>query len=158
VRSRPWLLTLGVVFWATLLSFTVGRWTLFLTIPLVIAGGAPLLKKIPPLVQEGPRTAPAVLRRKLLDRDHGLCRYCGFEVHYEVDCPNAPIGCPNDYHADHVQAWSDDGSTVEANMVTSCKWCNLHKGADDVEVFVSWLWSPEGRAALAERAASNSLR
>lgn len=154
MRSRPWLLTLGVVFWATLLSFTVGRWTLFLTIPLVIAGGAPLLKKLPPLVQEGPRTAPTWLRRKLLARDRGRCRYCGVDVHYEVDCPNAPVGCPNDYHADHVQAWANEGSTVEANMVASCLWCNVRKGAMPVEEFVAWLWSPEGRAALADRFAA----
>jgi 5-methylcytosine-specific restriction endonuclease McrA len=154
VRSRPWLLALGVILWATYLSFTVGRWTLFLTIPLVIAGGAPLLRKIPPLVQEGPRTAPTWLRRKLLARDRGRCRYCGVDVHYEVDCPNAPIGCGCDYHADHVQAWANEGSTVEANMVASCRWCNVHKGAMPVEEFVAWLWSPEGRAALAERFAS----
>lgn len=158
MRPPRSILTLGLILWATLLVFTVGRWTLFATIPPVIAAGAPLLKKSPPLEGRGPRTANAILRRKLLSRDHGLCRYCAYQVHYEIDCPEAPIGCHLDYQADHVIAWANDGSTVEDNMVTSCRWCNVRKGADPPDVFVAWLWSDEGRAALAERAASMTRR
>jgi 5-methylcytosine-specific restriction endonuclease McrA len=157
-RPRP-ILALGVILWATLLVFTVGRWTLFATIPLVIAAGAPLLRRGTPGVEgRGPRTAPEWLRSKLIARDGGRCRYCGVVVHHGTDCPNAPIGCHLDYHADHVLAWDNDGSTVESNLVTSCEWCNLHKGTKDVTVFVAWLWSAEGRAALAERFATAAAK
>ncbi len=155
MRSRPWLLILGAILWAPLVAATAGRWTLFLTTPLVVAGGAALWRRgTPGVAQEGPRDVPTMIRRKILSRDRGRCRYCAVDVHYEVDCPNAPTGCPDDYHADHVLAWANEGSTVEANLVASCRWCNVRKGAMPVEEFVAWLWSDEGRAALADRFAA----
>ena len=50
----------------------------------------------------------------VIQRDHGLCRYCGR--------PARPL------HLDHVVPLAKGGTTVIENLVLACRSCNLRKG------------------------------
>lgn len=56
------------------------------------------------------------LRWAVFSRDGFACVYCGRSP------PDVSLQC------DHVKPESDDGKTVEANLVTSCETCNIGKG------------------------------
>ena len=47
-------------------------------------------------------------RKRILDRDGGVCRYCGDPAE----------------HLDHVLPWSKGGSNSDGNLVASCMACN----------------------------------
>lgn len=59
------------------------------------------------------------LRFKVLARDFFTCQSCGA----------SPAKDPNvELHVDHIIPWSMGGETVELNLQTKCKSCNLGKG------------------------------
>jgi len=147
----------AVAAWAATLRMLV-PWSTWATVPLVVAYAAHVYriwKNERTITTRGPRLFPDLMRRRALDRQGRMCRYCGpiigTNVHHGFECP-AGGGCPNCYEADHIIAWDDGGSTVESNLAVSCLWCNRTKGARDPDEFISWLWSPDGQRALANRA------
>ena len=64
------------------------------------------------------------LRYRVWWRDGGKCRYCGTEV--DDSYMNRDVA---QYHCDHVLPLSQGGTYDIDNLVTSCKRCNLRKGA-----------------------------
>lgn len=70
------------------------------------------------------------MRRRIFERDHWTCRYCGFEW------PLAARRLPMDhvFHkvppitTDHVIPASRGGKTVAGNLVTACGPCNHKRG------------------------------
>lgn len=68
----------------------------------------------------GTRTPSPALRARVLDRDEGICQYCG-------TLPEFP-------ELDHVVPWGIGGPTTFDNLVTSCPECNRDKGMST--------WSP----------------
>jgi hypothetical protein len=65
----------------------------------------------------GSRTIPLTLRFQVLRRDDFRCTYCGRRP------PEVVL------HIDHVEAFSSGGATTLDNLRTSCRECNLGKGA-----------------------------
>src|SRR5690606_34522907 len=63
----------------------------------------------------GRQPIPAEVRRAVEARDGEQCRYCGSE-----DGP---------FHIDHVLPVSLGGQNITKNLVVSCAYCNLSKGA-----------------------------
>jgi 5-methylcytosine-specific restriction endonuclease McrA len=61
-------------------------------------------------------------RRKVYNRDNGMCRYCLKKVYLDSDCRE------NIAHIDHVVPKSLMGTDDIKNLVTSCAKCNLKKG------------------------------
>jgi len=57
---------------------------------------------------------PDWMRRAALDRDQGICRYCGRRA--------------MTLHLDHVMPVSQGGRSTIENLVTTCAKCNLKKG------------------------------
>ncbi len=64
----------------------------------------------------------AELRQMYLDQEQRCC-YCGVALYWEV---------PGDIHEDHVIALSSGGSNSIDNIVLTCAFCNLSKGARDL--------------------------
>jgi hypothetical protein len=58
------------------------------------------------------RISPS-LRSQVMDRDGGMCRYCG---------------ATEDLHIDHVEPHSQGGLTVADNLQVLCGSCNIRKG------------------------------
>lgn len=56
------------------------------------------------------------LRRRIIERDLSLCRYCG-------------ANCHSNEHIDHVIPYSCGGLTESGNLVCACGPCNMKKGA-----------------------------
>lgn len=69
-----------------------------------------------------PRTRREIserLRFSILLRDGFRCQSCG----------RSPLKSPGvELHVDHIIPWSRGGETIEANLQTKCKACNLGKG------------------------------
>jgi len=63
------------------------------------------------------RYTPPLSNRALFRRDENLCLYCGVRF------------MERDLSRDHVQPLSVGGEDSWANVVTSCKRCNNHKGS-----------------------------
>ncbi|KKM01017.1 hypothetical protein LCGC14_1798600 [marine sediment metagenome] len=63
------------------------------------------------------RLANPELRRYILGRDNWHCRYCGKPVKMDTA------------HIDHLLPWSRSGQTLPQNLVSSCRRCNVRKGA-----------------------------
>lgn len=61
------------------------------------------------------------LRMLYADQD-GRCAYCGITLH-------------NDYHVDHMQPLSKDGSNAPDNLALTCSECNLSKNN---KTFAEW--------------------
>lgn len=61
------------------------------------------------------------LRFEILVRDHFTCQYCGRKA------PEAVL------HVDHRLARARGGSNDRANLITSCRDCNLGKGSTTTE-------------------------
>jgi len=59
------------------------------------------------------------MRFRILMRDGFACKACGRS-------PATEIGV--ELHVDHILPWSKGGETVEENLSTKCKECNLGKG------------------------------
>lgn len=59
------------------------------------------------------RYIPVSVRREVMERDKGMCRYCG--VTAATDC-------------DHVYPWSNGGTNHVTNLVASCEECNSIAG------------------------------
>lgn len=59
------------------------------------------------------------MRFRILMRDGFACKACGRS-------PVTEIGV--ELHVDHILPWSKGGETVEGNLSTKCKECNLGKG------------------------------
>ena len=76
-----------------------------------------------------------VVYGKVFTRDQWRCQYCGKEVtkakKHKSHCLDA--------HLDHVLPLSRGGKHLYSNVVTSCRDCNLKKGAD--------IWRPLDLAA-----------
>jgi 5-methylcytosine-specific restriction endonuclease McrA len=53
------------------------------------------------------------IRRRVFQRDHYTCRYCG--------------NTRGPFHADHVYPYVKGGETTPENMVTACERCNRKK-------------------------------
>jgi len=60
---------------------------------------------------------PRPLRRRVLERDQGRCRYCQL----------AQFGQAAVFHVDHVIPRSKGGPTDETNLALQCPYCSLHK-------------------------------
>lgn len=59
------------------------------------------------------------MRFRILMRDGFTCKSCG----------SSPITGRNiELHVDHIIPWSKGGETIESNLETKCKRCNLGKG------------------------------
>ena len=65
---------------------------------------------------------PASTRKRILDRDGKVCRWCG-----ATDGP---------WHIDHIKAVAKGGKDADANLCVSCAPCNLAKGTKAPE---EWL-------------------
>lgn len=61
------------------------------------------------------------VRFEILKRDGFTCQYCGRK-------PPAVV-----LHVDHIEPRSKGGADEEGNLITSCGWCNLGKGAEPLE-------------------------
>ena len=59
------------------------------------------------------------MRFRILSRDGFTCQSCGAS-------PIKERGV--ELHVDHIIPWSKGGETVESNLQTKCKKCNLGKG------------------------------
>jgi hypothetical protein len=68
---------------------------------------------------------PQRLRFQILRRDRYTCRYCG------ASAPNVVLV------VDHVIPRSRGGTNAAANLVTACEGCNLGKGNDLPELWLS---------------------
>mgnify|MGYP001609523784 CR=1 FL=1 len=77
----------------------------------------PVYTKRPGQAKQEIRFAPAMMRRRVYDRDQGQCQYCGSEVTY------------HEAQIDHVHPWYHGGHSVIPNLVTACKPCNARKSA-----------------------------
>ncbi len=60
---------------------------------------------------------PAKLRFEVLKRDRFTCQYCGITAIDQL------------LHVDHVKPVAEGGGDDALNLVTSCRDCNLGKGA-----------------------------
>ncbi len=61
-------------------------------------------------------------KRRIFQRDHWLCRYCGCNVH-----GRDPLR--TDFATiDHVEPLARGGLSIQDNMVTACRGCNEAKG------------------------------
>lgn len=95
------------------------------------------------------------LRRRVIERDEGLCFYCGKE--------------PWQLHIDHVIPVKHGGMNTFGNLVVACSHCNCSKGAKilpgawelvakrereyaDLEAAESWAWLHEDGYVPAELA------
>ncbi len=65
------------------------------------------------------RTIPAAVRRRILDRQGGLCMYCGVDL-LRLN--------RNQRHIDHMDPVERGGPDVEENMQALCGRCNSRKG------------------------------
>jgi hypothetical protein len=84
--------------------------------------GASLRMPNPPLPKKNPwglyskrEHIPLALRREVIERDEGVCVYCGAE-------PETP-------HLDHIYPVALGGKTDVANLAVACPPCNMSKGA-----------------------------
>ncbi len=66
------------------------------------------------------RTHSKSLRNRIIERDRGICRYCGNPTTDKA-------------HLDHVVPYSLGGKTNDDNLVVSCPKCNLKKGGRTLE-------------------------
>lgn len=66
---------------------------------------------------ERSKLTPA-LRAKIFERDKFACVYCGASI---------ANGMTDELHCDHIYPISRGGKTVESNLQTLCKSCNLNK-------------------------------
>lgn len=73
-----------------------------------------------PVQVEDRHDIPLSLRYRVLKRDSFRCVQCGRS-------PATTLGI--ELHVDHIVAFTNGGKTVEANLRTLCKECNLGKGA-----------------------------
>lgn len=74
--------------------------------------------ELEPAVNLTPRNVNWRLRAKILIRDNCICKMCGDSPTKNPDCV---------LHVDHIVAWSNGGRTVEENLQTLCKICNIGK-------------------------------
>ena len=65
---------------------------------------------------------PLSLRWRVTKRDSYRCVLCGRS-------PATTLGC--ELHVDHIVAFSNGGKTIETNLRTLCKECNLGKGCSE---------------------------
>lgn len=96
---------------------------------------------------------PIAMRRRIIERDDGLCVYCGEK--------------PWQLHIDHVIPVSRGGMNTYGNLVVACSHCNCRKGAKilpwawewvtqrereyaDLEAAESWAWLEEDGCLPAE--------
>lgn len=75
---------------------------------------APPEKSMPAIVRQH---IPSAVRFEVLKRDSFRCQYCG------QSAPDVVL------HIDHMHPLAEGGSDDIANLITSCKDCNLGKGA-----------------------------
>lgn len=66
----------------------------------------------PRLPSEGGRYIPKYIRDLVMERDRGICQYCGAAA---TDC-------------DHVYPWSNGGTHHATNLVACCETCNSIAG------------------------------
>lgn len=71
---------------------------------------------------ERKRSIPLSLRYRVLRRDRFMCVLCGRS-------PAQDPGC--ELHVDHIVAFSKGGKSVEGNLRSLCRECNLGKGDKD---------------------------
>ncbi len=74
---------------------------------------------------------PSSRRSAVLNKTSGKCVYCGVKI-------TTNPGLPNSYHADHVLAVVRGGSDDVANLVPSCRSCNLRKRDKTVAELFRW--------------------
>lgn len=137
--------------WAAVMAALLGAWSILFVPVGIVAAWWIVRRRRHQAGARGPRLFPAAMRTAILQRHGNSCAYCGVEVHYGIDCPNAPRGCWDDYQADHVIAWDDGGATAYDNAAVACRWCNQRKGALSVDEFRAWMWSDLGQRAWAQR-------
>lgn len=66
----------------------------------------------PRLPSEGGRYIPLAVRNKVVERDNGICQYCGN--------PGTDL--------DHIYPWSNGGTHHHMNLVVACETCNSIAG------------------------------
>lgn len=76
-------------------------------------------KNSAPTINQSSRSVSLRLRFKVLSRDNFTCQSCGASP-----AKNSVV----ELHVDHIIPWSKGGETVEYNLETKCKDCNLGKG------------------------------
>lgn len=76
----------------------------------------------PRLRTEDRHAIPLSLRYRVLKRDSFRCVQCGCS-------PAIAVGV--ELHVDHLVAFTHGGKTIEANLRTLCKECNLGKGSSE---------------------------
>ena len=81
---------------------------------------APAVPQRPRLRPEDRHGIPVSLRHRVLLRDSCRCVVCGRS-------PATELGVV--LHVDHIVAFTNGGKTIEANLRTLCKECNLGKGS-----------------------------
>ena len=90
-----------------------------------------LLAKIAKRSRERRDVLPNSSRSAVLAKTSGKCVYCGVSI-------TATPGLPNSYHADHVLPVKSGGADAIANLVPSCRSCNLKKGAKTISDLLRW--------------------
>jgi len=74
---------------------------------------------IPPTKRRTRREISDRQRFRILVRDGFRCKACGA----------SPLNLPGtELHVDHILPWSKGGETIDENLETKCKQCNLGKG------------------------------
>lgn len=69
----------------------------------------------------------AVKRRKIYDKFHGACMYCGKKLEY------------NDFEVEHIIPKSKGGGSRISNLGVACKQCNSKKKDKTVEEFKDYI-------------------
>ena len=77
------------------------------------------------------RTIPRAVRRRIIDRQSGLCMYCG------VNLQRLNV---NQRHIDHMDPVERGGPDVEENMQGLCGRCNSRKGVQTDGEFRERYW------------------
>lgn len=75
----------------------------------------------------GRAQVPASIRADVFAASQGVCFYCS--------SPLARGPGPSQFHVDHKTPLARGGSSLPANLVASCRSCNLAKGARPIRVF-----------------------
>jgi 5-methylcytosine-specific restriction endonuclease McrA len=69
------------------------------------------------------------LRRKIFDRDRGLCWICGEQTRFFFSAYDSPLQRgPKAGSVDHVVPVSKGGTNEESNLRWACRSCNCSRG------------------------------
>ena len=72
------------------------------------------------------RVIPQYIRREVVSRDKGICRYCGKQGKVKWQSPKGWVWI--EYEFDHVYPEVLGGDATTENIVIACRTCNRKKG------------------------------